>query len=136
LPTSRSRPRRTANRRPAAPTARTTAPRPTAARRTAAAPAASPGTTRGWLERVSSPLLTRLTRAPRWLVAVVSAAVLLGGLIAAVPWGPLLLGLVTLFLGWLLFLAWPALDAGGRAIRAAVVVLAFAATIGRAVGTF
>lgn len=81
-------------------------------------------------------MLTRLTRAPRWLVGVASAAVLLGGLIAPVPWGPLLLGLVTLFLGWLLFLAWPVLDAGGRVIRTAVVVLAFAATIGRAVGAF
>jgi hypothetical protein len=135
LPTSRSRPRRTANRRPAAPTARTTAPRP-AASRPPPAPAAPVGGIRGSLERASSPLLTRLTRAPRWLVGVVSAAVLLGGLVAPLPWGPLLLGLVALFLGWLLLLAWPALDAGGRAIRAAVVVLALAATIGRAVGAF
>jgi hypothetical protein len=135
LPTSRSRPRRTANRRPAAPTARTTAPGP-AASRPPPAPAAPVGGIRGSLERASSPLLTRLTRAPRWLVGVVSAAVLLGGLVAPLPWGPLLLGLVALFLGWLLLLAWPALDAGGRAIRAAVVVLALAATIGRAVGAF
>jgi hypothetical protein len=135
LPTSRSRPRRTANRRPAAPTARTTAPRP-AARRPAPAPTAPAGGIRGSLERASSPLLTRLTRAPRWLVGVVSAAVLLGGLLAPLPWGPMLLGMVALFLGWLLLLAWPALDAGGRAIRAAVVVLALAATIGRAVGAF
>jgi hypothetical protein len=61
---------------------------------------------------------------------------MLGGLIAPVPWGPLLLGLVTLFLGWLLVLAWPALDTGGKALRTAVVVLTFAGTVGRAVGAF
>jgi Family of unknown function (DUF6703) len=52
------------------------------------------------------------------------------------PWGPLLLALVTLFLAWLLILAWPALDASGRAVRAVVVALTLAATIGRAFGRF
>jgi hypothetical protein len=52
------------------------------------------------------------------------------------PWGPLLLGLVTLFLGWLLVLAWPALDLGGKAVRTAVVALMLAGTIARAVGAF
>jgi hypothetical protein len=62
--------------------------------------------------------------------------VLLGGLLAPVPWGPVLLGVVALFLAWLLVLAWPALDAGGRALRAGVVALAIAATIARALGAF
>jgi uncharacterized RDD family membrane protein YckC len=94
------------------------------------------GGVRGSIERASASLLTRLARAPRWLVGMVPAVVLLAGLIAPVPWGPLLLGLVALFLGWLLVLAWPALDMGGKAIRAGALVLTLAATIGRAVGGF
>jgi hypothetical protein len=88
------------------------------------------------LERASSYLLIRLARAPRWLVGLIPAVVLLGGLLAPMPWGPLLLALVTLFLAWLLILAWPALDASGRAVRAVVVALTLAATIGRAFGRF
>jgi len=85
---------------------------------------------------VSSSLLIRLTQAPRWLVGAIPAVVLLGGLMAPVPWGPILLGLVTLFLGWLLVLAWPALDVGGKALRTAVVLLTLAGTMGRASGAF
>jgi Family of unknown function (DUF6703) len=133
---NRPRPRRTANRRPAAPTARQRPPRPATSRRPAPAPTPATGRIRGSLERASSSLLVRLTRAPRWLVGLVPAVVLLGGLIAPVPWGPLLLGLVTLFLGWLLVLAWPALDTGGKALRTAVVVLTLTGTVGRAVGAF
>jgi hypothetical protein len=88
----------------------------------------------GSLERVSSALLIRLTRAPRWLVGLVTAVVLLGGLLAPVPWGPLLLGLVAVFLGWLLVLAWPALGSGGKALRTAVVLLTVGATVARAMG--
>jgi hypothetical protein len=135
LPINRPRPRRTANRRPAAPTARTRAPRPTS-RRPVPAARAPAGGVRVAIERASTSLLTRLARAPRWLVGLVPAVVLLAGLIAPVPWGPLLLGLVAVFLGWLLVLAWPALDAGGKAIRAGALVLTLAATIGRAVGGF
>jgi hypothetical protein len=133
---NRPRPRRTANRRPATPAARTKAPRPTTSRRPATAPRPEAGGIRESLERASSALLIRLTRAPRWLVGLVPAVVLLGGLIAPPPWGPLLLGLVALFLGWLLVLAWPALDLGGKAVRAAVVALTLAATIARAAGIF
>jgi hypothetical protein len=136
LPINRPRPRRMPNRRPAAPTARTRAPRPTASRRPVPASPAPAGGVRRAIERASTSLRTRLTRAPRWLVGLVPAVVLLTGLMAPVPWGPLLLGLVALFLGWLLVLAWPALDAGGKAIRAGALVLTLAATIGRAVGGF
>ena len=135
MSSNRPRPRRTANRRPATPSARTRAPRPTTPRRTTPAPPAPEGI-KDSLERASSSLLVRLARAPRWLVGLVTAVVLLGGLVAPVPWGPLLLGLVTLFLTWLLLLAWPALDAGGRAVRTVVVALTLAATIGRAFGRF
>ena len=136
MSTNRPRPRRTANRRPAAPTARTRAPGPTISRKPVPTPAPASGGLRSSLERASSSLLVRLTRAPRWLVGLVPAAVLLGGLLAPLPWGPLLLGVVALFLGWLLVLAWPALDARGRAVRTAVVGLTIGAAAARAVGAF
>lgn len=89
---------------------------------------------RSAIERASSRALTTLTQAPRWLVGLGAASALLGGLLAPSPWGPFLLSLVTLFVAWLLVLAWPALDGRGKASRSAVLVLLIATTIARAVG--
>jgi hypothetical protein len=86
------------------------------------------------VERTSLPTLARLTRVPRWLLGLAAAAALLGGLLAPLPSGPLLLGLVALFLVWLLVLAWPALDGRSRASRLAVVALLVAVTFARAAG--
>jgi len=77
---------------------------------------------RRWLESWSYPLLRRLTTAPRWLVALTTLAVLLGGLFAPRPWGPLLLALVVMFFTWLVVLSWPRLTTGARAARLAVVL--------------
>jgi hypothetical protein len=131
---NRPRRRRTANRRPAAPTAGSRAPRPGGSRRPAPAPPPAPQGFRGALERASLPILTRLSSAPKWLVALVPAAVLLGGLLAPAPWGPLLLALVALFLVWLLTLAWPRLEPRARVIRTGVVILLLAVIVGRAAG--
>jgi hypothetical protein len=60
--------------------------------------------------------------------------VLLGGLLAPEPWGPLLLGLVLLFLMWLLTLAWRRLEPRARVIRVGVVLLLAALVVGRAAG--
>ena len=134
VPSNRPRPRGRANRRPAAPPAGSRAPRPGGSRRPAVPPPRAPQGFRGALERASEPILTRLTRAPKWLVGSVPAAVLLGGLLAPEPWGSLLLGLVLLFLGWLLTLAWPRLEPRARVIRAGVVVLLAALVVGRSAG--
>jgi VIT1/CCC1 family predicted Fe2+/Mn2+ transporter len=121
--TNRPQQRRTASRRPSAPSARNRAPQPSGQRRPAAAgPSGSRGF-RGGLERASLPLITRLHRAPRWLVGALPGVVLLAGLLAPAPWGPALLGLVTLFLGWLLALSWPRLEVRSRALRTLVVVI-------------
>ena len=133
MSSNRPRPRRSANRRPAPPAARTRSPRPTGQRRPAAQPTAPTGF-RGALERASLPVLTRLTSLPRWLVGLVPGAVLLGGLLVPPPWGPLMLGFVTLFLFWLLVLSWPRLDGRSRAIRTIVVLLLLAATVARGGG--
>lgn len=79
-------------------------------------------------------MLRTLTRAPKWLVGLVSAALLLGGLLAPAPWGPLLLGVVAAFLVWLLVLAWPRLERPARVVRVVVVVLLVAFVIARAAG--
>ena len=82
------------------------------------------------------PVLTRLSRAPRWLVGLAPAAVLLGGLLAPVPWGPALLVLVVLFLAWLLTLAWPKLEPRAKAVRVGVTVLLLAVVVARAADLF
>jgi hypothetical protein len=101
-------------RRPAAPAPRQRGPRPGPTRPVPASP--TPGA-RAALERASYPLLARIATAPKWLVGLAAGAVLLGGLLAPSPWGPLLLLVVAAFLGWLVLLSWPALDTRGRLIR-------------------
>ncbi len=134
MPTNRPRARRSANRRPAPPSARTRAPRPSGARRPAAAAPVAPTGFRGGLERASLPLLTALTRLPRWIAGLIPGVLLLGGLLAPVPWGPLLLAIVTLFLGWLLALSWPRLDGRSRTLRTIVVLLAAFLVLARHLG--
>ncbi|HZY26898.1 MAG TPA: DUF6703 family protein [Jiangellaceae bacterium] len=133
---NRRRARRAPNRRPAAPVARSRAPRPSVGRRPAAAPPTAPQGFRGGLERASMPVLTRLSRAPRWLVGLAPAALLLGGLLAPAPWGPALLALVVLFLAWLLTLSWPKLEPRARVVRVGVTVLLLAVVVAQAAGLF
>jgi hypothetical protein len=83
---------------------------------------------------MSYPLLVRLSSAPAWLVGIGTGGVLLGGLLAPLPWGPALLGLVALFLAWLLALAWPRLQPGPRFTRCVVVNALTALVIARAKG--
>ena len=133
MPSNRPQPRRSANRRPATPAARTRSPRPTGQRRPAAQPTAPSGV-RGALERASLPVLTRLTSLPRWLVGIVPGVLLLGGLLAPPPWGTIMLGLVALFLAWLLVMSWPRLDGRSRATRTFVVLLLAAVTVAHGAG--
>jgi len=98
----------------------------------------SPGS-RGALERISYPLLTALLRVPRWLVVVLLATAFTLGLIQTgdLAWlGGVLLGLVGLFLGWLLALAWPALTPGRRMIRLITVLAALGVAILKFQGRF
>jgi len=77
------------------------------------------------------PLLTRLHRMPRWLIVIMPAALLLGGLLLRDQWawlgGLMLLG-VWAFLTWLTALSWPVLTPGSRFFRG-LVVLAFGAIV-------
>lgn len=80
------------------------------------------------------PVLSVLTRLPRWIAGLLPGVLLLGGLLAPVPWGPLLLTVVTLFLGWLLALSWPRLDGRSRTLRIVIVLLAAFLAIARFLG--
>jgi hypothetical protein len=86
---------------------------------------------------VSLPLLTRLSRVPKWAVVVVLAVLLVFGMIQTGPlaWlGALILGLLTLFFLWLLVLSWPAIPASGRLLRGVVVVALAGVTVLKAMG--
>jgi hypothetical protein len=86
---------------------------------------------------VSLPLLTRLSRVPKWAVVVVLAVLLVFGMIqtGSLAWlGALILGLLTLFFLWLLVLSWPAIPASGRLLRGVVVVALAGVTVLKAMG--
>ena len=89
------------------------------------------------LQRLSLPLLTRLSRMPKWLLVVALSVVFVFGMIQSGPlaWlGALLLGLLTLFFLGLLVLSWPAIPASGRLLRAIVVVALAGVTVLKAMG--
>lgn len=85
----------------------------------------SPGG-RGTFERISLPILTKLHAMPRWLIVVLPAIFLFGGLLLRDSWawlGGILLTAVWVFLAWLTALSWPALTPGSRFFRALIVVI-------------
>jgi hypothetical protein len=72
---------------------------------------------RAELARRSRPLLVALARLPRVVILVVVLSIVVGGFLLPGVLGGLLLGLVGLFLLWLVALAWPSLGSGARALR-------------------
>ena len=104
-------------------------------------PASRPGSSADLtpLQRFSLPLLTRLTRLPKWFLVVLLSVLLVLGMIqtGSLAWlGALLLGILTLFFLWLLVLSWPAIPASGRMLRVIVVVALAGATVLKAMGRF
>jgi hypothetical protein len=69
----------------------------------------------------SMPVLIRLHGLPRWSIVVGLGGFLIAGLLISGVIGGLLLVLLTLFVGWLLFLSWPVLEGTGRFTRLLVV---------------
>ncbi|PSL06954.1 hypothetical protein CLV30_102343 [Haloactinopolyspora alba] len=134
MPQNRRQPRRTPNRRPQAPGQGSRAPRSGGPRRPGPATPPPRSGARARLEKVSYPILVRLSSAPKWVLGVVTGAILLGGLLAPPPVGPALLGVVVLFLAWLLTLAWPRLQPGPRLIRLVVVLVMAGLVLAQATG--
>lgn len=75
--------------------------------------------------------LQALTAMPKWAVFLAVLAVVVGGLLLTGLPAFVLLGALALFLGWLAYLAWPALRPGQRVLRLATVFLVAAAAIAR-----
>lgn len=134
MPQNRRQSHSNRNRRPAAPGQGSRAPRPGGTRRPGPPVPPPASGARARLEHVSYPILVRLTSTPKWVLGVVTGAILLGGLLAPPPWGPALLGVVVLFLAWLLTLAWPRLDAGPKTVRLVIVAAMTALVVSRAAG--
>lgn len=83
------------------------------------------------VERRSAPVLLWLSSRPRFVLPVLVAVLLIGGLAAPAPYAlPLLLALGLLLL-WLSYLSWPALDGRGRLLRAAMLALIAVALLQR-----
>jgi hypothetical protein len=89
----------------------------------------------GPLERFSAPLLVRLSRLPRWLILVVTAAVLLAGLLLENAFGGVLLLLLAGFLAWLAILGWSRLEPAGRLLRLLTIGLLVFAGVSRFIAT-
>ena len=77
--------------------------------------------------------MERLNALPRAVSLVALLAVLAAGILAPRPFGGLAFLLVTVFVGWLLFLTWPRLTMPERMMRMAVLVLTLAVAIVRTV---
>jgi hypothetical protein len=75
------------------------------------------------MERRSAAPLLFLRQLPAWLIPVLFAVLVFGGLIVRGPAGAVLLLLAAIFLGWLAAVSWPRLTPLGRAGRSAIVAL-------------
>ena len=75
------------------------------------------------VERRSAPVLLWLSSRPRFVLPVLVAVLLIGGLAAPTPYALPLLVALGLLLLWLSYLSWPALDGRARMLRAAMLAL-------------
>jgi len=76
-------------------------------------------------------LLLALRRVPQWVVFLVILGCVVGGLLLTGPLAAALLGVVSLFLGWLLVLAWPRLTEAQRLVRGLTAALVAGTAIWR-----
>ena len=83
------------------------------------------------VERRSAPVLLWLSSRPRFVLPVLVAVLLIGGLAAPTPYALPLLVALGLLLLWLSYLSWPALDGRARMLRAAMLALVVVALVQR-----
>jgi hypothetical protein len=80
---------------------------------------------------LSAPVLMRLTRLPRLLVPALMGVLILVALAAPLAVATAALVVVVAFVGWLTYLSWPVLGAGGRVMRVVVVAMLIAYGVAR-----
>jgi hypothetical protein len=88
-----------------------------------------PNTLRSSVERASLPVMTKLSSLPRAVPFLLLLALLVGGFLIKGMVGFVLMGLGAAFVGWILYLSWPRLNATERMMRSAVLLLAVALAV-------
>lgn len=91
------------------------------------------GPIRQQIETRSRSLLVRLHDLPRWVLFVAFSGLAVGGAFLPASPGVACLLVLAVFLGWLLYLSWPSLDAPKRLLRLVVVAALLMAAVVRAV---
>ena len=81
------------------------------------------------VEQRSAPVLRWLSARPRLLLPGAVLVLLVGGLAAPAPLGPVLLLVLGAVLLWLSYLSWPVLDSGARLLRCAMLALVAVAVL-------
>ena len=77
---------------------------------------------------MSAPALLRIHGLPKFLVPGLIAILMILGLFLAAPYSGIALTVVSVFIGWLMYLSWPLLDSKSRLIRLLVFLILIAAT--------
>ena len=88
-------------------------------------------TLRESFERVSLPLLTRLSALPRFVPFLLVLGLIVAGIFVS-GWGWVLIAAAALILLWILALAWPRLTMPERLMRVAVVAMLVAVIVTQA----
>lgn len=91
----------------------------------------TPSAMRMQIEDASRPLLVWLTKLPKMVIPLATVVVLAIGVLAPLPVGVPALAVVTVWMAWLGYLAWPAVTPGGRALRLATVGILLVAIVMR-----
>jgi hypothetical protein len=85
------------------------------------------------VERRSTAVLVYLRSLPNWLVFAATLGLVLAGLFGPAPIGAAILVLIAVLIGWVTYLAWPVVTAGGQLARLGTLALVLAAAVQRAV---
>lgn len=91
------------------------------------------GPVRARIETSSRTLLVHLHDLPRWVLFVLVTALAVGGALLPGWAGAACLVVIATLVGWLVYLAWPGLTPGRRAVRALVVTAVVGAAVVRVV---
>ena len=88
-----------------------------------------PNSVRQRIDHASLPLMSKLTRLPRLVPFLIMVALLVGGMLIGGPAGFVLMALAAVFVAWVLYLSWPALNSSERIMRLAVLLIAVALAV-------
>ena len=77
---------------------------------------------------LSAPTLLRIHALPKFLVPGLIAVLMILGLFLPAPYSGIALTVVSIFIGWLMYLSWPLLDSKSRMIRLLVFLILVTAT--------